>query len=88
MCVEVEEVKRDVGYNLIITKKYLMIVPLVEPYEVYNGNKLYLDGLAFLGYVHTARLQKSYQMKKAKVGTESVGEELRRQLAVATGLTE
>jgi ATP adenylyltransferase/5',5'''-P-1,P-4-tetraphosphate phosphorylase II len=57
-----EEIKRDIGYNLIITKSYLMVVPLVDPYEVYNGMKLYLDGLAYLGCVHTAKLAKPYQI--------------------------
>lgn len=52
----IEEVKHDIGYNLIFTKKRIVVVPLVEPYDIYNGSKLYLDGLAFLGYVHTARL--------------------------------
>ena len=65
-----------------------MLVPLVEPYEVYNGNKLYFDGLAFLGYVHTAHLQRPYQMDKVKVGNENQGEKLRKQLAVATGLSD
>ena len=46
----------------------MMLVPLVEPYEVYNGNKLYFNGLAFLGYVHTAQLQRPYQMSQAEVG--------------------
>ena len=26
-----------------------MLVPLSEPYEIYNDNKLYFDGLAYLG---------------------------------------
>jgi hypothetical protein len=26
-----------------------MLVPLAEPYEIYNENKLYFDGLAYLG---------------------------------------
>jgi hypothetical protein len=37
-----------------------MLVPLVEPYTVYNGSKLYLDGLAFLGLIHTAKLERPY----------------------------
>ena len=58
----IEEVKRDIGYNLIITKGYIMVVPLVDPYEVYNGMKLYIDGLAYLGCIHTAKLSKPYQI--------------------------
>jgi hypothetical protein len=42
-----------------------MLVPLSEPYEIYNDNKLYLDGLAYLGrrsynfrfYPHSRRLK-------------------------------
>jgi hypothetical protein len=55
-------VKHDIGYNLIFTNKRIIIVPLVEPYAVYNGTKIYLDGLAFLGYVHTARLERPYEI--------------------------
>lgn len=62
-----------------------MIVPLVEPYEIYDGLKLYFDGLAYLGYVHTAKVEKAYQIKIPKIGNESKGEELRRLLAVASG---
>lgn len=51
-----DEVKRDIGYNLIITAKIIMIVPLVEPYQVYDQTNLYLDGLAFLGYVQVPKL--------------------------------
>ena len=39
-----------------------MVVPLVEPYDVYNGTKLYIDGLAFLGYILTAKVQKPYEI--------------------------
>lgn len=28
-----------------------MLVPLSEPYEIYNDNKLYFDGLAYLGTI-------------------------------------
>jgi hypothetical protein len=80
-----EEVRRDIGYNLIITKKFIIIVPLVEPYEVYNGGKLYLDGLAFLGYIHTARLEQAYQIPVPSIGNENKGVELRKMLARTTG---
>ncbi len=42
----------------------LMIVPLSEPYKIYNGQKLYLDGLAYLGFVHTADVIESYEIKQ------------------------
>ena len=65
-----------------------MIVPLVEPYALYNGQKLYHDGLAFLGYVHTPKLPLPYQLSTPNIGNENPGEELRRKLALATGLTD
>lgn len=80
--------KHDIGYNLIFTKKRIVIVPLVEPYDIYNGSKLYLDGLAFLGYVHTARLEKPYEISKPKVGNEQRGAEIQRLLAMSTGWRE
>lgn len=46
----------EIGYNLIFTDKFIMVVPLVFPYDVYNQNKLYFDGLAYLGYIHAAHL--------------------------------
>jgi hypothetical protein len=45
-----------------------MISPLVEPYASYNGQKLYYDGLALLGYVHTAKLERPYEINEPKVG--------------------
>lgn len=50
-----------------------MLVPLVEPYAVYNGQKLYLDGLAFLGYIHLAKLERPYEIPQPKVGNEQRG---------------
>lgn len=65
--------RHDIGYNLIITKKRIILVPLVEPYAVYNNTKLYLDGLAFLGFVHTAKLDRPYEISQPKVGNEQKG---------------
>lgn len=45
-----------------------MLVPIVEPYEVYNEKKEYLDGLAYLGYVHTAKFDHPYKINQPKVG--------------------
>lgn len=47
------------------------MVPLSYPYDLYNENKLYFDGLAYLGkfisynvgFVHTADVIKPYQLK-------------------------
>lgn len=46
-------------------------MPLSEPYEIYNENKLYFDGLAYLGnskyylgFIHTADVIKPYQLNK------------------------
>jgi hypothetical protein len=71
--INLEEVKRDIGYNLIFTKKLLMLVPLVEPYEIYNNVKQYFDGLAYLGFVHTAKLIKPYEIARPKIGNENKG---------------
>ncbi len=52
-------------------------MPLVEPYAVYGGAKLYLDGLAFLGYIHTAKLERPYAISAPKIGNEQKGAEIR-----------
>ena len=83
-----EQVKRDIGYNLIITKGYLMVVPLVDPYEIYNDMKLYLDGLAYLGCIHTAKLAKPYQITHPTATEESKGDCLRKMLAQVSGYRE
>jgi hypothetical protein len=62
-----------------------MVVPLVDPYEIYGNTKLYFDGLAYLGYIHTAKVEKPYYIKTPKIGNESKGEELRKLLAVSSG---
>jgi hypothetical protein len=70
-------VRHDIGYNLILTKKRVILVPLVQPYAVYGGAKLYLDGLAFLGYIHTAKLERPYAISAPKIGNEQKGAEIR-----------
>lgn len=60
---------------------------MVEPYASYNGQKLYLDGLAFLGYVHTAKLERPYGINEPKVGNEDKGQEISISLAKTTGYT-
>ena len=62
-----------------------MVVPLVEPYEVYNGSKLYFDGLAFFGCVHTAKLSKPYEIVQPAVGEEDYGQKIRKMLGVVSG---
>ena len=63
-----------------------MFVPIVEPYEIYNGAKLYFDGLAYLGYIHTPKLQRPYSIARPKIGNEDKGVELRQLLAKCSGL--
>lgn len=58
-----EELKKEIGYNLIITKKFTLVVALAEPYRVYGQNSLYFDGLAYLGYVQTAKVAEGYKLK-------------------------
>jgi len=38
-----------------------------------------------LGYVHTAKVEKPYQINQPKVGNESKGEEIRKMLADSSG---
>lgn len=80
--------RHDIGYNLVFTKKRILLVPLVEPYAVYNGLKLYLDGLAFMGYIHTAKLERPYQINQPKIGNEEKGAEIRQMLAKSTAYVE
>lgn len=63
-----------------------MIVPLVEPYEIYNNSKLYLDGLAYLGLIHTALTQKAYSITMPSARVEDQGYRIRKILAVSSGL--
>lgn len=58
-----EKLKKEIGYNLIISKKYTMIVALAEPYRVYGQNNLYFDSLSYLGYVQIAKVVEGYKMK-------------------------
>jgi len=69
-----------------LTKKYLLIVPLVEPYEIYNNTKLYLDGLAYLGVIHTALTQKAYSINIPSSRPEQQETRLRKMLALSSGL--
>lgn len=39
-----------------MTKKFTLVVALAEPYRIYGQNSLYFDGLAYLGYVQTAKV--------------------------------
>ena len=61
---------------MIFTKKFILVVPIAETYEVYNETKLYLDGLAYLGnllfnlgFVQLAHLQKPYQLNQPKISS-------------------
>jgi len=40
------------------------VVPLVDSYRTYNGQKLYLDGLAYIGVVHLAKVVSPFSVKK------------------------
>ena len=65
-----------------------MVVPLVAPYEIYNGCKLYLGGLAYLGCVHTAKLSKPYEIAKPLAVEEDKGVVIRKMLGVVSGYLE
>ena len=70
---------------MIFTKKFILLVPLSEPYETDNGSKTYFDGLAYLGnlkfylgFIHTTDAIKPYQLNKKEF--KSKGASLRRLL--------
>lgn len=54
----------NIGYNLVMTKEYTMLIPLIDSYQTYNSQRLYLDGLAYIGVVHTARTASPYKVVK------------------------
>lgn len=58
-----EKLKKQIGYNLVVTSKYTLIVALTQPYRVYGQNHLYFDGLAYLGYVQIAKVIEGYKLK-------------------------
>ena len=65
-----ETLRKEIGYNLIITKRYTMIVPLIRPYRIYNSNDLYLDGLAFLGIVNVAKVAEPFKVQERNVNID------------------
>lgn len=72
----------------MLTKRFLIVVPLVEPYMVYDRHKIYPDGLAFLGYVHTPKLPHPYAIQQPVPSQIHPGLWLRSLLAVSSGLHE
>ena len=60
-------------------------MPLVDPFETYHGNKLYLDGLAFMGCIHLPKLLKPYEIVHPKSVEEQPGDYLRKMLALVSG---
>lgn len=61
-----EDLKKEIGYNIIFAKDYTLIVALTEPYKTYGSANLYFDGLAYLGYVHIAKVVEGYNMKQTE----------------------
>lgn len=49
---------------MILTQEYLLLVPLIDSYRTYNNQRLYLDGLAYIGVVHLARVVSPFSVKK------------------------
>lgn len=41
-----------------------MVVPLIDSYQTYNNQNLYVDGLAYLGVVHIAHTNSPFTIKK------------------------
>lgn len=62
-----EKYKRFIGYNIVLSKEYLMIAPLIDHYEIYNEEKLYLDGLALIGVVHIPKLNSPFMIQKREL---------------------
>lgn len=62
-----EGLKKEIGYNLIITKEFTMVTALVEPYRVYGTHLLYFDPLAYLGYVNVAKVVEGYALKPERI---------------------
>lgn len=54
----------EIGYNLLMTKDYTMLIPLIDSYQTYNAQRLYLDGLAYIGLVHTAKTASPFKVVK------------------------
>ena len=52
---------------MIITKNFSMFVPLVNPYRQYNNTDLYLDGLAFLGFVNIAKVAEPFKQRGVNI---------------------
>jgi hypothetical protein len=43
-----------------------MAVPLVDCYQNYNNQNLYVDGLAYIGVVHIAQTNSPFTIKKTE----------------------
>lgn len=82
-----QKLKKYIGYNLIISKKYTLIVALTEPYRVYGENLLYFDGLAYLGYVQTAKVIEGYKLNENQDRIND-GASIRASLARCSGYHE
>lgn len=44
------------GFNLILTREFMMVIPLRKPYSYFNNIPLFLHPLAYLGYLHLPKL--------------------------------
>lgn len=64
---DLDHINSEIGYNLILTQEYLMTVPLIDSYRIYDQHPLYLDGLAYIGVVHLARVVSPFSVKKPEV---------------------
>ena len=59
--------QKHIGYNIILTQSYLLIVPLINNYDSYDGKNLYLDGLASIGVVDIPKLNSPFMVEKKKM---------------------
>lgn len=40
------------GVNVIITKEFMMLVPLFKPYMNFKGVDLWIEPISYLGFLH------------------------------------
>ena len=50
-----------------MTKKFVLLVTLTEPYKIYGSNPMYFDGLSYLGFVQVAQVLEGYKLKEDKI---------------------
>lgn len=68
----------------MLTDQILMLVPIVQPYLLYDSHKIYFDGLAYMGLVHTPKLAQPYTITHPSL-EKNGGIRVRQSLARCSG---